>query len=30
MEFLCWRSLSIREKQLGADHPDVATSLYNF
>ena len=23
------RSLEIREKQLGADHPDVATSLNN-
>ena len=28
-EPLCQRSLEIREQQLGADHPDVATSLNN-
>jgi len=28
-EPLYGRSLSIREQQLGADHPDVATSLNN-
>lgn len=29
MKSFCRRSLSIREKQLGADHPDVAISLHN-
>jgi hypothetical protein len=29
MEPLLKRSLAIREKQLGAEHPDVATSLNN-
>ena len=28
-EPLCLRSLSVGEKQLGANHPDVATSLNN-